>query len=129
MALPALIVVPISAAAPWLMRMLVKWAWGPLIVGLGYLLKTRIGLFIATAFVWLGINWGTLNLVMGPTIEMLEGFATNVGTGSGDFYVAASGYLGILNMDKAITMIISAVVTKHTLLQGRLFLFKRGVGA
>ena len=41
----------------------------------------------------------------------------------------AIAWMGVLNFDKAITMVISAIVTKHVLTQGRLFLFKRGFGA
>jgi hypothetical protein len=123
--------IPLAAtAAPFLIRMLVKYAWGPLIVGLGHLMKSRLGLFIASSFVWLGINFATLKLILGPTIDALRGFTDQVGNGgTSQFAVAAAGYIGIMQMDRAVTMIISAVVTKHAVLKGRLFLFKRGVGA
>lgn len=119
-----------AAGAGILVRQLVKYAWGPLVTGIGLLLKSRLGLFIASALVWLGINFTTIKLVIEPAITMLEGLTQNVGTGgASDFAAAASGYIGIMQMDRAVTMIVSAVITKHAVMQGRLFLFKRGVGA
>lgn len=119
-----------AAAAPWIIRMAVKYAWGPLVVAFGYLLKTRMGFIILTAFTWLGINFTTIKLVIEPAITLLQGVTENVGTGgTSAFAAAAAGYMGIMQMDRAVTMIISAVATKHLVTQGRLFLFKRGVGA
>jgi hypothetical protein len=128
MPLPALVVPAAAAAAPWIVRAIVRYAWGPLVTAIGYLLKTRMGLFILTAFAWLGINFGTIKLVIEPAIQMLTGLTQELGNGSagGEFAAAAGAYLGILQFDRAITMIVSAVVTKHALLKGRLYLFKRG---
>lgn len=128
MPLPFILLPAVAAGAPWIVRMAVKYGWGPGIVGIGFLLKSRLGLFIATAFIWLGINFASLNLVIQPTIDILTGFAQDAGSGGGvgEFAQAASSYMGILQFDRALTMIISAVITKYALLQGRLFLFKRG---
>ncbi len=126
MPLPALVFAPLSAAAPWAARVFVRWAWGPLVTGIGYLLKTRMGLFLLSAFVWLGINFTTIKLIIDPAIAALEAYSQGGAVGSGQFGAAAAAYLGILNFDKALTMIISAIVTKHAVLQGRLYLFKRG---
>lgn len=126
MPLPALVIAPVAAAAPWILRKFVQYAWGPMLVGLGHLFKTRLGLFIATAMVWMGINFTTINLLIDPAIELLRGATQSAGSGgTGQFAAAASGYLGILQFDRAITMLISAVATKHLLLKGRLFLFRR----
>ncbi|WP_017115337.1 DUF2523 family protein, partial [Xanthomonas vasicola] len=38
-------------------------------------------------------------------------------------------WFGVLQFDKALTMVISAIAAKHAIMQGRLFLFKRGFGA
>jgi hypothetical protein len=129
MPLPALVIAPLVGAAPWIARVLVKWAWSPLVVFFGYMVKTRLGLFIASAFIWLGINFSTIKLVIEPAVNALQAYSSGVGSSGGQFTSAAIAYLGILNFDKALTMIISAVVTKHGVMQGRLFLFKRGVGA
>ncbi len=127
MPLPALIVVPVAAAAPWMVRKFVQYAWGPMLVGLGYMMKTRLGLFIATAFLWLGINFASINLIIEPTIDVLTGAVNNVRTGgTGAAAGALSQYVGLMQFDKAITMVVSAVITKHALLKGRLFLFRRG---
>lgn len=106
------------------------WLVAALIRGGLWLFKTRLGLFIASAAVWLGINWGTMTLVIGPTVDALRGFAEGSGSsGTGQYWEIGMAWMGVLNFDRAITMIISAVATKHAVMQGRLFLFKRGVGA
>jgi hypothetical protein len=78
--------------------------------------------------VWLGINWGTMNLVLQPTLDLLTNFAQG-GGGGGEYWGIARQWAGVLNFDKALTMVLSAYITQQTLMKGRLFLFKRGVGA
>ena len=102
--------------------------WPQIIRGIGWLFKSRIGLFITSAFVWLGINFGTIKLALEPAIEQLEQFAQS-GAPGGEMGQQAMQWAGMLNLDKALTMIVSAVVAKHAIMQGRLFLFKRGFGA
>lgn len=97
--------------------------------GLAWLFKSQIGLFIMTALAWLGINFGTVKLVVEPAIELLQGYARSMGGGSGDLGATAVQWLGVLQFDKALTMIISAVAIKHGVMAGRLYLFKRGFGA
>ena len=98
-----------------------------LINALRILFFSRLGLFIMSALVWLGINFTTVKLVLDPTIDLLRGFTENIGGGTGYWVQTASAWAGVMNFDRAITMVISAVVTKHAIMQGRLFLFKRGV--
>ncbi|AOH37561.2 DUF2523 family protein [Luteimonas sp. JM171] len=96
--------------------------------GITYMFKTKLGLFIMLAMVWLGINFGTIKIVIDPAISLLRGYATS-GMGGGEYADAAIAWMGVLRFDKAITMIISAIVSKHVITQGRLFLFKKGFGA
>jgi hypothetical protein len=100
-----------------------------LIAGLLWLFKSRIGLFIVSAMAWLGINWGTMKLAIEPAIDLLTGYAQSAGNASGQFGSVAVQWMGLLNFDKALTMVISAVAAKHAVMQGRLWLFKRGFGA
>lgn len=97
--------------------------------GITYMFKTKLGLFIMGAMVWLGINFASIKVVVEPAIDLLTGYAESAGSGTGEFGTTAIAWMGVLNFDKAITMVISAIVTKHVLTQGRLFLFKRGFGA
>lgn len=98
------------------------------VTGLGTLFKSRLGLFITTAMVWLGINFATIKIAVEPALDLLYGFAQGSG-GTGQYGAAAMQWLGVMNFDKAITMIGSAIMTKHAVMAGRLYLFKKGFGA
>lgn len=99
-----------------------------LINGVRVLMLSRLGLFLVTAIAWMGLNLGTINLVVEPTVAQLESFAAG-GGGGGEYFELAKQWAGVLNFDKALTMVISAVITKHAVMKGRLFLFKQGIGA
>lgn len=99
-----------------------------LLQGLRWLFMSRLGLFIVTALAWLGINLSTVNLVLEPTMDLLTGYAQGQG-GGGEYFSVAQQWAGVLHFDDALTMVISAYVTKQLVMKGRLFLFKRGVGA
>ncbi|WP_434989693.1 DUF2523 domain-containing protein [Xanthomonas melonis] len=105
------------------------WLIAQLVAGLAWLFKSRIGLWIMTALVWLGINFGTIKMVVEPAIDLLKGYAEGMGNGNGQLGADAMAWFGVLQFDKALTMVISAVAAKHAIMQGRLFLFKRGFGA
>lgn len=93
-----------------------------------WLLKSRGGFIVSQIMLWLGLNYATIKIVLEPAIGMLRGYAQS-GMGGGQLGMVAVNWLGLLQFDRAITMIISAVVAKHVMTQGRLFLFKRGFGA
>lgn len=98
-----------------------------IVTGIGHLLKTRLGLFLATAMLWLGVNFGTMKMVVEPALDLLYGYAS--GGGGGTFGGAAMQWMGVMNFDRAITMVGSAVGIKKAMTAGRLFLFKKGYGA
>lgn len=102
--------------------------WPQIIRGVGWLFKSRLGLFISSAMVWLGINFATIKLAIEPAIDQLEQFAQS-GAPGGEMGQAAMQWAGMMNLDRALTMIVSAIVAKHAIMQGRLFLFKKGYGA
>lgn len=96
-----------------------------LVNGLRILFMTRIGLWIGTALVWLGISWGTMNMVLEPALDQLRNFSQGGGS-TGQFIDVAKQWAGVLNFDKALTMVIGAFVTKKAVGAARLFLMKRG---
>lgn len=116
------------AAVTWLGGVLLKRAWPSVVASVMWLAKSRMGLIVSTLFVWLGINFATVKIVLEPAIDLLRGYAQG-GLGGGQLASVAVNWLGLLQFDRAITMIISAIVAKHAIMQGRLFLFKRGFGA
>lgn len=101
-------------------------AW--IISALVWTFKSRIGLFIASALVWMGINYGTITMVLEPTITLLEGYmAAGTGGGGGnDLAATMFNWMGVLQFDRAATMIISAYLTRQALASARLAWFKRG---
>lgn len=102
--------------------------WPKAVQAVMWLAKSRLGLVIATAFAWLGINFATVKIILEPAIDFLTDSAS-AGYGGGEFGAVATQWMGLLQFDRALTMIISAVVAKHAIMSGRLFLFKRGFGA
>jgi hypothetical protein len=99
-----------------------------LIEAIGWLFKSRIGLWIATAAVWLGVNFATVHIVIQPAIDLIRGNVTG-GFGGGLYGVWIGQWVGVLGFDRCMSMVVSAVITKKALSAGRLALFKRGVGA
>lgn len=118
----------LSAAVTWLGGLLLKRAWPAMVSSVMWLAKSRLGLIVSTLFVWLGINFATIKIVLNPAIDLLKGYAQG-GMGGGQLGSVAVNWMGMLQFDRAITMIISAIAAKHAIMQGRLFLFKRGFGA
>ena len=97
-----------------------------------WVFKSRIGLFIASALVWMGINYGTLTIVLEPTIALLEGHmaaAQAGGSGSSGVGLAMWQWMDVLEFDRAASMIVSAYVTRAGVTAARLAWFKSGAGA
>lgn len=99
-----------------------------LITGLGTLFKSRLGLFIVTAMAWLGINFATIKIAVEPALDLLYGYVSN-GSGAGQYAGVAMQWVGVMQLDKAATMIGSAIMAKKIAVAGRLFLFRKGFGA
>lgn len=104
--------------------------WGILVSAGVWLFKSRIGLFISSALLWMGINYGSVKMVLEPTIALLDGFMDQSGAGvGGTFAPIMFNWMGVLNFDRAVTMIVSAYVTKQGVTAARLAWFKTGAGA
>jgi hypothetical protein len=95
-----------------------------LLDGLEWLFSTRLGLWIVQAFAFVGLSFGTQHLIVAPALSQLQTLATS-GMGSTTFSGLALQWMGVLNFDKALSMIVSAVTTKYAVTAGRLFLQKR----
>src|SRR5690606_19319198 len=99
-----------------------------IVSGVGYLLRTQIGFVLVAGMAWLGVNFAMIKLFVEPSLDMLYGYFSS-GAGGGTFGAVAMQWLGVMQLDKAATMIGSAVLLKQAVLKGRLFLFKKGFGA
>lgn len=93
--------------------------------GFLFFFKTRIGFFVVTLLTWLGVNYGSVHLVLDPIIAAIKGYTTGVG-GAGQYGHIALDWIAYLHFDRALTMIFSAYAAKYSILNARLFLFKRG---
>lgn len=94
-----------------------------LLQGLRLLISTRLGTWIVGALVWMGLGLFSTKVVLGPTINQLESFVGQLG--SGDMGASALQWAGVLKFDVAITMVVSAYVTRHAVTATKLFLGKR----
>lgn len=105
------------------MPLLVGW----LLNGLRVLFASRIGLWIATAAVWLGITAATQTVLVAPALNQLFTYVDsfNAGNATGAIGTAALQWMGVLKFDIFITMIAGAITTKHAVGATKLFLKRR----
>ena len=96
-----------------------------LMTGLRWLVGGTIGAWFARAMVWFGLSVGTTTVVLQPALDQLQSFAAGSG-GAGEYWTIARQWAGVLNFDKALTMVVSAYVASRAVSAGRAFLFKRG---
>lgn len=100
-------------------------AW--LISAFTILLRSKFGYFLACALLWMGIGLTTYTVALQPTVDALIAFAGDLGTGgssSSDIGVTALKWAGMMRLDQAITMWLSAIFTRHSVTSARLFLTK-----
>lgn len=105
----------------------------PLIVGwiitaLLTVFKSRIGQIIASALLWAGLTWGTQKVLTTPMISQLYGYLTALNGIGGQYGSVVLQGLGMLKIDIAMTMIVSAVATKAGLKAAHTFMQPRAVG-
>lgn len=92
--------------------------------GLAWLFKNQLGRWVLSACLFLGISWGTQHVAVAPFIDYVKGVANGAGSG-GHLAETMINWAGVLQFDKAISMILSAVTTKMGISAGRLFLQRR----
>lgn len=106
------------------MPALLGWIISGVVSGVMWLFKNRIGQMLTAVLAWAGVSLAAYKFGVEPFIDHLTGLAQG-GAGGGQFAAAALAWMGILQFDKAITMIISAVAAKHAVNAGRMFFKKR----
>lgn len=93
-----------------------------------WVMRSKLGYFIAAALLWLGINITAVTVVVQPAIDMLTAMANNAGSAQGDLGAVAFQWMGVLRFDQALTMIISAYATRNLIHNGRIMFFKLANG-
>lgn len=89
-----------------------------LIAWLARVFSTRLGSWIAGAFVFLGLSLGTQEFAIAPLRAYIETAWAGVGAD-----IAA--WLGAFNIDRAITILLSAIAARATIAGGALYLKRR----
>lgn len=92
-----------------------------LIAWLARIFSTRLGQWITSAMVFMGLAFGTQEFAIGP----LRSYIETAWGGLGGQVLATLGYA---NIDRAVTIILSAVAARAALNSGALFLKRRASG-
>lgn len=92
-----------------------------LVVWLSRIFSSRLGQWLTSALVFMGLAFGTQEFAIGPLRSYLE----TAWGGLGGQVLATLGYA---NIDKACTIILSAVAARAALNSGALFLKRRQAG-
>lgn len=79
-----------------------------------WLVRNRIGVLIVSVISWLGITYGTQTFLIDPLKNQLLSYFTGAAA-SGELGQAVVQWMGVLQFDKCVTMIFSAVVIKQTM--------------
>lgn len=74
---------------------------GWIVAGISRIFATRLGGWAAAALAFLGLQWATHSFVMAPVIGQVQ---AAIGGAGGD----AVAWLGFFNLDRYITIILSA---------------------
>lgn len=86
---------------------------------LSRLLMLKAGLWVVGTLVFLGLYFGTQELFVEPLIDQVRDIAEGNITG------AVAEWVAFLNVDKAITMVLSAYVTAGGIAATKVALFRR----
>lgn len=78
--------------------------WAPLLAGLSRLFGTRVGQWILSAFAFLGINFMTQTFAVTPLLNQIK---ASINGAPGDILA----WVGFLNVDKYVTLVLSAYAT------------------
>lgn len=78
--------------------------WGPLLAGLSRLFGTRVGQWILSALAFLGLNFVAQEFAVTPLLDQIKG---SINGAPGDILA----WVGFLNVDKYVTLILSAYAT------------------
>lgn len=103
---------------PWLLAIIVQAGT--------WLFRNQLGLFIAQALLWLGLSYGTKTLVLDPASDLVADKMAAMSSASG---LGASmwAWIGVLQFDVFVSMVISAIVAKQAFAATKVFLSRRAV--
>lgn len=87
------------------------------------LLVAKIGTFIVSALLFFGMSFSINKWGVQPALDALEGYVSQLGTGGGAIG-SAIAWAGVLNFDKAISILISAYTVKWTITSAKVWLSK-----
>lgn len=85
---------------------------GWIVTALTVVFKNRIGQLILAGLVWAGLSYGATKIVVQPVIDQIWLYLDGLGSAGGEFGAFAVAALGILKIDVALTMIVSAVMIR-----------------
>jgi len=83
---------------------------------LSRLIATKAGAWLLSTLAFVGLGFATQSIAITPILNQVQSYASGAG--------GAVEWLRFFNVDKAITMIFSAITAKHALTSARAFLRK-----
>lgn len=92
-----------------------------IVVGLGNLVRSNVGQWVLLGLLWLGLSFGTHEILIQPTLDFIEDHMT-ANAGGDEFAVAMRAWLGVMGFDKAVSMIVSAYGIRKAAQAGKVFL-------
>lgn len=96
--------------------------WGALVARFVQVFQTKIGQWGALLLVSLGLGIATQVAVVAPALDLVREQMILAGNGAGH---KAMQWFAFLNMDKAITMVLSAYGARAAVRAGKAFLVRR----
>jgi hypothetical protein len=93
-----------------------------LVSALRIMFMAKMGLMAVKLLAFLGLQFVTHKYAIGPLLSQLTAYATAAGSAGGDFGANLVAWMGVLNFDRAISMVISAYSTRATIMQAKTFL-------
>jgi len=78
--------------------------WAPLLAGLSRLFGTRVGQWILSALAFLGLNFVAQEFAVTPLLDQIK---SSISGAPGDILA----WIGFLNVDKYVTLLLSAYAT------------------
>lgn len=96
---------------------------GYLVTLLRIMLMAKIGAFVAKVLLFFGFTWATNSFAIGPAIDQIEAMMQS-GTGGGGLGANVLAWAGVLRMDDAVSMILSAYSAAWTIKNAKVFLMK-----
>src|SRR5690606_18021523 len=87
------------------------------------LLIAKIGSIVVSALLFIGLSLAINNYAIEPLLTQLENYVNQLGAGGGAM-AQAMQWAGVLNFDKACSVLLSAYTTAWTIKSAKVFLTK-----